>query len=244
MNFENIRIVMVETSHAGNIGAAARAMKTMFLSNLALVKPRNFPSDEATARASGAGDLLEAAMVVESVEEAIAGCDLVIGASARVRTLDWPQLDGRACAELVQGRSQQGKVAILFGREDSGLTNEEMAYCHYLLHFPTNPDYSSLNVAAAVQIICYELMMQGRLNEEQQQEKRDPLSEYAASEELEGMFNHMEEALKEIEFLQPENPRQMMLRLRRLFNRAQLEVREVNILRGIFKAAQRARQAR
>lgn len=243
MNLDNIRVVMVETSHAGNIGAAARAMKTMYLRHLALVRPKDYPSEEATARASGAADILANALVVDSVEEALSGCELVIGASARLRNLDWSQVNARECAELLEERSVKGKVAILFGREYAGLTNDEMALCHYLLHVPTNPDYSSLNVAAAVQIVAYEVMMQAELAKKRPAAKKVGLSEFAPADEVEGLFEHMEQALLDIGFFQSESPRQkMMRRLRRLFNRAQLEVREVSILRGIFTAAQRSKK--
>ncbi len=228
-----IRIVMVETSHPGNIGAAARAMKNMEMDRLFLIRPHKFPHEEATARASGADDVLAAATVCSSLQEAIAGCQLVFGASARsLRTIPWPQVDARGCAETVRGQPGDSEVALVFGREHSGLSNEELELCNYLVHIPTNPDYSSLNVAAAIQVLCYELYM-ARIGSWQAvvSNKNDEL---ASADEVEGLFSHLEQTMVATGFLDPENPRQLMRRLRRLFNRAQLEKSEVNILRGIL----------
>ena len=233
MDFPRIRIVMVETTHPGNIGAAARAMKNMALDRLYLVTPRLFPHEEATARASGADDLLQGAAVCESLSEALRGCSLVFGASARsLRSIPWPQVDARGCAEVVRAQPQGSEVALVFGREHSGLNNEELALCNYLVHIPTNPDFSSLNVAAAIQVLAYELHMarigawQGPVSNKE--------DEPASADEVEGFFEHLERTLVATEFLDPDNPRQLMRRLRRLFNRVQLEKTEVNILRGIL----------
>ena len=224
---------MVETSHPGNIGAAARAMKNMELDRLYLVRPHRFPDEEATARASGADDVLAAATVCDTLQQAIAGCQLVFGASARsLRTIPWPQVDGRGCAELVREQSGEVEVALVFGREHSGLSNEELELCNYLVHIPTNPDYSSLNVAAAIQVLSYELYM-ARIGE-WQETPTNKGDEPASADEVEGLFSHLEQTLIATEFLDPANPRQLMRRLRRLFNRAQLEKIEVNILRGIL----------
>jgi len=233
LDFPRIRIVMVETTHPGNIGAAARAMKNMELGQLFLVNPRLFPHEEATARASGADDVLAAATVCDTLAEAITGCSLVFGASARsLRSIPWPQVDARGCAEVVRQHSAESEVAVLFGREHSGLTNEELELCNYLVHIPTNPEYSSLNVAAAIQVVAYELYM-ARIGTWQ-----EPLSnkgdEPASADEVEGFFCHLEQTLVAVDFLDPDNPRQLMRRLRRLFNRVQLEKTEVNILRGIL----------
>ncbi len=234
MKFSNIRIVMVGTSHPGNIGAAARAMKNMGVERLYLVAPREFPSPEASARASGADDILAAATVCDTLDDALAGCSLVFGASARLRNIPWPQLDARGCGEKAVGHS--GQVAIVFGREHSGLSNEELERCNYLVHIPTDEAFSSLNVAAAVQVITYELMMGSGPVPAQAPQRDEP----AAAEDMERLYAHLEETLIELDFLDAASPRQLMRRLRRLFNRSALETTEVNILRGILTAAQKA----
>lgn len=226
-----VRIVLVETSHPGNIGAAARAMKVMGLSRLYLVRPKVFPHAEATARASGADDLLSGARVCGSLEEALSGSNLVLGASARLRALPWPLLDARAAAlHSVAAALGTQEVALVFGREHSGLSNEELEHCHYLLHIPTNADYSSLNLAAAVQVVSYELRM-ALLGE---QPLAADAGDYAGADELESFYGHLEQTLIDIGFLDPANPRQVMRRLRRLYNRARTERTELNILRGIL----------
>lgn len=231
--FPRIRIVMVETSHPGNIGAAARAMKNMELENLYLVNPVLFPHREAVSRSSGAEDLLERAVICDSLPQALEGCSLVFGASARsLRAIPWPQVDARGCARLAAEKGEAGEVAVLFGREDSGLTNEELELCNYLVHIPTNPGYSSLNVAAAIQVVAYELYM-ARIGE-WRGTPSNKADEPASADEVEGFFNHLEQTLVAIDFLDPDNPRQLMRRLRRLFNRTELEKVEVNILRGIL----------
>jgi len=235
--FDSIRIVLVNTSHPGNIGAAARAMKTMGLSRLVLVNPQIFPHADATSRASGADDLLARAPVCETLDEALAGCGLVIGASARSRRVGVPQLNPRQCATRILDEARSTEVAVLFGREHSGLTNEELSRCHYHMHIPTNPDYSSLNLAAAVQVLAYELRM--ACGEGQgDAEVDEPHEPVASAEHLEGFYAHLEGTLVEIGFLDPNNPRIMMRRLRRLFNRARPSDVEINILRGILAAAQ------
>lgn len=236
MPFPKLRIVLIETSHPGNIGAAARAMKNMGLARLYLVRPRQFPSAEATARASGADDLLAGAQLCQSLEEAIADCSLVVGASARLRSLSWPQLDARACAaEVLKAQTGGEEIALLFGREHSGLTNEELERCQYLMHIPTNAEYSSLNLAQAVQVMAYELRMALDTAPEAASE-----AEFASAEDLEGFFAHLEQTLVSIDFLDPDNPRQVMRRLRRLLSRTRLEKVEYNILRGILTAVQKA----
>jgi tRNA (cytidine32/uridine32-2'-O)-methyltransferase len=226
------RIVLVNTSHPGNIGAAARAMKNMGLDQLCLVEPLHFPSAEATARASGADDLLSAAHCVNGLDEAIAGASLVIGASARSRTLPVPMLNPRQCAELVMQQPESELSAILFGRERTGLTNDELDRCHYLVQIPTNPEYPSLNVAAAVQVIAYELRMAAGIPAE----KTEKNHRFATAEEMELFYQHLESTLTGIDFLNPENPRQLMRRLRRLFGRVRPNENEINILRGILTA--------
>jgi tRNA (cytidine32/uridine32-2'-O)-methyltransferase len=234
MSFSNIRVVLVETTHPGNIGAVARAMKNMFLTRLYLVQPHFFPHADATARASGADDVLHQATVCGSLEEAVAGCSLVFGASARLRRIDWPTVDARRCGEKVAETVGGGEVALVFGREHSGLTNEELDRCNYLVHIPSNPDYSSLNLGAAAQVLAYEVAMAlgARVPAVQGEER-------ASAQEVDGLYAHLEQALVEIGFLDPQNPRQLMRRLRRLFNRSELEKSEVQILRGILTAAQK-----
>ncbi len=233
-----IRIVLVETSHPGNIGAVARAMKNMLLTDLVLVSPRSFPHAEATSRASGADDILANARVVESLDEALAGCELAIGASARLRTIAWPQVEPRECAALVSAVGEGSRAALVFGREDSGLSNEELERCNYLVHIPTNPDYSSLNIAMAVQVLAYELFL-ARREGGAPPPAEDEYEPAATADELEGLFEHFERALVAIDFLDPENPRQLLRRLRRLFLRARITRVEYNILRGILTAAEK-----
>ena len=227
------RIVLVNTSHPGNIGAAARAMKNMGLSELCLVDPQRYPSAEATARASGADDLLARAKCFATLDEAIADAVLVIGASARSRSLPVPRLDPRACAKVVYEQPEAQAAAILFGRERTGLTNEELDRCHYLVQIPSNPDYPSLNIAAAVQVIVYELRVLAGDGVNADQAAID----YATAEQMEHFYQHLEETLVELEFLDPANPKQLMRRLRRLFGRTRPDQNEINILRGILTAA-------
>lgn len=239
--FPAIRIVMVETSHPGNIGAAARAMKNMCLNSLYLVTPRHFPSGEAMARASGAGNVLEAATVCDTLQQALAGCSMIFGASARsLRALPWPQLDARATAAMVAQQEPTTEVALVFGREHSGLTNEELELCNYLLHIPTNTEFSSLNVAAAVQVVSYELMM--ARSDEWQAPVSSNTDELAPVEEVDGLIEHLERIMVDVGFLDPKNPRQLMRRMRRLFNRARVEKTEVNILRGVLSAIEKPRR--
>lgn len=235
---DHIRIVLVNTTHPGNIGAVARAMKNMGLGDLCLVAPKRYPDEAATARASGATDILENARVVEQLHEAIADCQLVVGASARGRHIPWPVIDPRELASIATPMAGRSRVAILFGREDRGLTNEELHACHHHVHIPSVEGFSSLNVAAAVQVICYELRMSAlQLSEEERpQWGTDWDIELADHGELERLFEHLERTLIEIDFLDPDNPRQLMPRLRRLFLRALPDKVEVNVLRGILKS--------
>lgn len=255
VKIDNVRIVMVETSHPGNIGATARAMKNMTLSDLALVSPQPHPGGEgkARARASGATDVLYGAVKYDNLADAIADCDLVIGASARLRSVTWPELNPREMAEKIfavgknSSKNDSGenakqqifeKTAIVFGREDSGLTNEEMDLCQYLVHIPANSEYSSLNIAAAVQVLCYELYMTALLHDGEiaKAENEHPL---ATSQDIEYFYEHLEETLVEMNFLNRSNPMLLMRRLRKLFNRCGLDKIEVNILRGILTAISR-----
>ncbi len=244
MDSANIRIVLVNTTHPGNIGGAARAMKNMGLSRLILVAPRKFPHEEADWRAAGAGDVLEQAVVVDSLAEAIADCQLVIGTSARGRRIPWPVLDPRRCAVEVQASvSRNEQVAMVFGREDRGLTNEELQACNLHLHIPSHEDYPSLNLAMAVQVVSYELRMlalDGQLPEAATDEWDAPFS---SVENMERFYRHLEETLVLIDFLDPAAPRQLMARLRRLYGRLRLDEMELNILRGILTETQRAAAA-
>lgn len=228
-----VRIVLVGTSHPGNIGAVARAMRTMGLSRLVLVSPREFPSEEATARAAGAHQVLARAEVVGSLDEALAGVGYAVGASARLRSLPWPALAPRAAAAAMAFAAGRGEVACVFGRENSGLTNEELSRCQALLHIPTDPDFSSLNLAMAVQVVAYELFLAAGAGLVLPPHRERPL---AAAEDMERFYAHLESALVAARFLDPDKPRHLMRRLRRLFNRAQPDTNELNILRGILAA--------
>lgn len=235
LSLDAIRIVMIETSLSANIGSAARAMKTMGLSQLFLVNPVEVLSQEAYARSSGARNILESATVVSSLDEAIGDCSLVVGASARSRSLPWPLINPRQAAEKVIGQPQDQTVAILFGRESSGLSNEELARCQYHVHIPANPDYSSLNIAAAIQVIGYELRMAALADEAEYQWADIRENPPADQQSLEGYFQHLEQALVDIGYLDPNNPKQLMPRLRRLYLRSEPDQAEINILRGILK---------
>lgn len=239
-HLKNLRVVLVGTTHPGNIGAAARAMKTMGLESLYLVAPVLYPHADATARASGADDVLARARVTEKLEDALTGCALTLGASARSRTIAWPTVSAREGARLARAGAAEGaEVALVFGRERTGLTNRELEHCNYLVHIPSNPEYSSLNLAAAVQILAYEMRLAGP--GEAPPEVGEFLSDHppATADELEGLYAHLEQTLVEIDFLDPDNPRQLMRRLRRLFNRSRLDRMELNILRGALTAAQK-----
>jgi TrmH family RNA methyltransferase len=233
-------IVMVGTTHPGNIGAAARAMKNMGVTDLRLVSPRVFPSSDATARASGANDVLVRAKVCANLTEAIADCAVVVGASARPRTIAWPELTPRECAERLSPEMRAGRVAVLFGREHSGLTNEELDLCQFLLRIPCNPDFSSLNVAAAVQVVTYEFRqaLQGQPPNRLYGLEREA-GRLASSAELESFYAHLRQALFDIGFfhIRKSSP-SLMRRLRRLFSRAHLRDKEIHILRGILRQAQ------
>ncbi len=237
VRLSGIRVVLINTTHPGNIGASARAMKVMGLRQLHLVTPKTFPDAEATAMASGADDLLQHAVVHESLEAAVDGCSLVLGTSARLRSLPMPQMDVRMAAASALAEHQDQGIAILFGRERYGLTNDEIQRCHQLVHIDTNPAYGSLNLAQAVQVVCYELRM-AALGEAGI--SVPPLDwEPVDAGQMELFFTHLEQTLLDIEFLNPEQPKRLLMRLRRLFNRARPDQNEINILRGILAASQR-----
>lgn len=215
----------------------ARAMKNMGVTDLTLVKPLYFPHDEAVARASGAEDILENATVVAKLEDALQDCVYVVGASARSRTIDWPCLNPRDCAAKLHLESSRGVVAAVFGTENSGLSNAELDRCDTLMTIPTSPEFSSLNLAMAVQVLTYEL----RAAQSDAPGEYDAEARRATGEELEHFYGHLEQVLKDLQFLDPDNPRHLMRRLRRLFIRARLDKNEVNILRGILAAVDRSR---
>jgi len=232
----HIKVVLVNTSHPGNIGATARAMKNMGLSRLALVNPVEFPSGVAVGRAASALDVLEHAEVVDTLGEAIADCALVIGSSARSRSLPWPMLTpGQSAAKLIK-EGQSAQVALVFGREDSGLNNEELQLCHFHVQIPASPEYSSLNLAAAVMVLCYEIRRAVLRDEGAADKAEDEYwdQERATVEQVEYFYEHLERVLVEIDFHDPDNPRQLMQRMRRLFGRVRIDAMEMNILRGIL----------
>ena len=237
---ENVKIVLVNTTHPGNIGAAARAMKTMGMEQLALVSPGNFPSAECSARAAGADDILAGSQVFSGLEEAVADCELVFGTSARTRSIAWPEVTPEAAATQIISRVNVSTgMAVVFGRESSGLSNADLELCHAMIRIPTNADFSSLNIASAVQIICYEISKQYLAREESGVEPDNPESPVTV-EQMEYLYRHFQEMLTDIGYLDPEKPRHLMRRIKRLFNRTRLDANEYNILRGILTATRNA----
>ncbi len=230
---DHVRIVLVNTSHPGNIGAAARAMMNMGLSRLYLVTPQRYPHVDATARASGATGILKNAVICDSLQEAIADCTCVYAASARQRTLPWPVVDARECAVDVAPSTEE--TALVFGNERTGLTNEELVLAQKHVCIPTVEKFSSLNLAQAVQVLVYELFMAdqnpvSRVVPEEEERER------ATAEQLDGYMQHLEKVLYDVEFLDPTHPKMLMKRLLRLYHRADLDQTEINILRGILSA--------
>ncbi|AJJ61480.1 tRNA (cytosine(32)/uridine(32)-2'-O)-methyltransferase TrmJ [Yersinia aldovae] len=236
----NIRIVLVETSHTGNMGSTARAMKTMGLTNLYLVNPLVKPDSQAIALSAGASDVIGNATIVDTLDEALAGCSLVIGTSARSRTLPWPMLEPRECGVRSAQEAEHAPVALVFGRERVGLTNDELQKCHYHVAIPANPEYSSLNLAMAVQIIAYEV----RVAFLERQQAVVPVIEkeeapYPLVDDLERFYLHLEQVLSHTGFIRQAHPGQIMSKLRRLFTRARPEVQELNILRGMLTSIEK-----
>ena len=229
----NIRIVLVETSHTGNMGSTARAMKTMGLTNLWLVNPLVKPDSQAIALAAGASDVIGNAQIVDTLDEALAGCSLVVGTSARSRTLPWPMLDPRECGLKSVAEGQHAPVALVFGRERVGLTNDELQKCHYHVAIAANPEYSSLNLAMAVQVIAYEVRMAWLATQEKQVEPKEETA-YPLVDDLERFYGHLEQTLLSTGFIREGHPGQVMNKLRRMFTRARPESQELNILRGIL----------
>lgn len=240
-DLQKIRIVLVNTSHPGNIGGAARAMKNMGLERLYLVAPKEFPAERAVWRAANAVDILDNAIVTDTLDEALHGCGLVIGTSARERRIPWPLLNPRECGVKSYREALQHDVALVFGREDRGLTNEELHKCTCHVHIPANPEYSSLNLAAAVQVLCYEVRMASLADEQGNLPAFDDWDVPPAKvEDLELYFEHLEQTLVDIGFHNPANPRQTMARLRRLYSRIRLDEMELSILRGVLTGVQNA----
>ncbi len=250
-HLSHVRIVMVNTTLPANIGSALRAMKTMGLTKLVLVAPKTYPHPDIDALAAGATDLIEHIQIVDTLEDAIKDCHIVFGTSARSRTIPWPLLDARPAAELslkAVSESQQ-EVAVIFGREDRGLTNEELAMANYHVTIPVNSDYGVLNVAQAIQVICYEMRMaamnfvENPVDPEAQMHVTDDIDmqwdePLVTHEQMEQFYPHLEKMLADIEFMDPKNPRLLPLRLRRLFGRIQLDRMEYHLLRGIFTRVQ------
>tara|TARA_B100001013_G_C24612527_1_gene443796 strand:- start:421 stop:1182 length:762 start_codon:yes stop_codon:yes gene_type:complete len=232
---ESVRFVLVETTHPGNIGASARAMKNMGIRKMELVSPKDYPNETAFFRAKAAIDILEEATIHPDLESTIANANLVIGTSARNRKVPWPMVDPKVAAHEIISLCKMGeqKIAVIFGREDRGLTNEELGFCNLHVHIPTSEDYSSLNLSQAVQILAYEIRLCAlkQKGPVAQQEWDIPLAENA---EIGRLINHFDEVMKEINFYEVDNPRQLLTRVRRFFRRSKIDHLEANIFRGIF----------
>ncbi|PSW02137.1 tRNA (cytosine(32)/uridine(32)-2'-O)-methyltransferase TrmJ [Photobacterium lipolyticum] len=234
---DKISVVLIGTSHPGNIGSAARAMKVMGLTNLVLVDPACEIDEKSIALAAGAADVVANAKIVKTLDEAVADCGLVIGSSARSRTLEWPQLDPRECGIRSINEAASHPVAILFGRERTGLTNDELQKCHCHVYIPANPEYSSLNLAMAVQTVSYEIRM--AYLEQQKFADEMTVEEYPRAKELELFYEHLEKVISGTNFINKKHPGMVMAKLRRLFTRARPEQQELNILRGILTSVER-----
>ena len=237
MKLDSIRIVLVATSHPGNIGSTARAMKNMGLKHLYLVSPHKFPDQHANDLAAGADDILSNAKICTTLAEAINDCHVVYATSARPREISLPGLLPSSCATHISSHPDETNIAIVFGREQSGLSNQELMQCNYHVHIPSDPEFSSLNLSQSVQIIAYELRMKLLSPEAQVLTNQD---QYATTHERELFYEHLQKVLIEIEFINPENPKKLSIRLRRMFNRTGLEAMEINLLRGILTQIQRA----
>ena len=232
-----IRIVLVNTSHTGNIGSAARAMKTMGLQHLYLVDPVTKPDSKSSALAAGATDILAKTVIVDTLQDAIADCGLVVGTSARSRTLSWPMLDSRECGAKLISEAQNYPVALVFGRENSGLSNEELQQCDFHVCIDANPEYSSLNLAAAVQTLCYEIRQHYIALARAPYLEREAIeSPYPLSKELENFYTHFESTFAESGFIRTKHPGVIMSKIRRMFTRTRLESQELAILRGMLSS--------
>ncbi len=239
MDTSNIEIVLMHTTNSGNIGGVARAMKNMGLSKLTLVSPREHPGSEGIWRAASARDVMEGARVVNNLDDAINDCQFVVGTSARGRRIPWPLDDARGCAARIAEHSKSERVAILFGREDRGLVNEELQRCNLHCQIPTHESYPSLNLAMAVQIVVYELHLNRLMEHDDHSRTADWDAPFATAGEMTVFYQHLEETLIEIGFLDPAAPRQLMSRLKRLYNRVRLDKMELGILRGILSESQK-----
>jgi len=240
MKLENIKIVLVGTTHPGNIGGAARAMNNMCFSDLALVDPQCPVGEIAYARASGANAILDNRDTAGELSPLIKDCQLVVATSARRRSLAWPELSPSELAEKLLAMDDDSRAALVFGREHSGLNNDEMQSCNYMVCIPTNPDFSSLNLASAVQVLCYEIFSRSdTVSEDRKPASGDEIA--ASGAEIDGYFEHLQKVLEENEFLDPEKPGLIMQRLRRLYLRSELSRNEVNILRGMLTAIEKHR---
>ena len=237
---QKIRIILSHTSHPGNIGAAARAMKTMGLSRLTLVNPKSFPHAEAVARAVGADDILEQAIVCSSLDEALANSVFAVAVSARQRSLGPEPMPARQAASQVLAQAAGGEVSLVFGNETAGLSNAEVQRCQRTVFIPANPDYTSLNLGSAVQLLCYELRLAAFEGSPPVVSKAVPFaSPPATHDDVERFYAHLERLMVTTEFLDPRQPKRLLPKLRRLFGRAELERDEINILRGILDAVER-----
>ncbi len=239
MMLERVKVVLVGTTHSGNIGSAARAMKVMGLSQMVLVDPQCQLDAQAIALAAGASEIALNAQIYPTLEAAVADCGLVVGTSARSRTLEWPMLEPRECGEKLISEANQHSVAMVFGRERTGLTNDELQLCHYHVCVPANPEYSSLNLAMAVQLLSYEVRM-AYLALQQSSQSSTLQEEYPRHQELERFYAHLEQVIMQTEFISAQQPGQVMNKLRRMFTRARPEAQEINILRGILTSVQKS----
>ena len=234
-----IRVVLVQPTHPGNIGAAARAMANMGVAELVLVQPRDFPSLEATARAAGADHILDNAVVVDDLDQAIADCALVIGASARPRTIQWPQLPPAKAMKKAAQTARHARTALLFGRESRGLTNHELERCHYLVRIPVDPAFPSLNIAAAVMVLLYELRgaVEKTLGNDADDQASEPSERRAVAEEMQHFYRHLHRVLATLQFGDGDSDK-LHRKLTRLFNRARPYAQEIRTMRGIFTAVE------
>jgi len=247
----NIRVVLVRTFHPGNIGSAARAMKTMGLNDLYLVSPKDFETqqakDEATKMSTSADDIVQSATQVDNLFEAVKDCTVVIASTARTRGYDLPLLNPQGTAEKLYAASGSEKVALVFGPERMGLSNEDLSLCKYRATIPTNPDYSSLNIAAAVQTFCYEIFKQHLTQQAASSENtiasntetKHYSKQYPSTEKMDKFYTHLEQTLTETNFIIKNHPGEIMQKLQALFNRAEMDETELNIMRGILASIQR-----
>ena len=236
---KSVTFILVGTSHPGNIGASARAIKTMGFSRMILVSPKEFPSETAFFRAKAATDVLEKIEIFPNLKSAISDFELVIGTSARNRKVPWPMINSKKAAQQIIAITKRGKqkIALVFGREDRGLTNEELGLCNLHVHIPASKDYSSLNLAQAVQIIAYEIRMQSLSDKKLKEQEWDvPL---AKNEEIENLINHFENLMNELDFYEIDNPRKLLTRMRRFFKRSKIDHLEANVFRGVISSIQK-----